>query len=160
MEILWRGEARLRTSRGIKLMVGAEAEIKDKDERKPQIPKAWLHSAACWNLSSGKSFFIWGFVLIRLVWEGETADLSTLHSQTWGLLLLLSPVPQAQLVLVIPPPSPGQTGQGRAPEQLPSRAHPVPTSCTCSVLHLLQSPAPTAPEEQPSQAANPKRARL
>lgn len=81
MEILWRGETRLRTSRGIKLMVGAEAEIKDKDERKPQIPKAWLNSAACWNLSSGKSFFIWGFVLIRLVWEGETADLSTLHSQ-------------------------------------------------------------------------------
>lgn len=128
-------------------MVGAEAEIKDKDERKPQIPKAWLHSAACWNLSSGKNFFIWGFVLIRLVWEGETADLSTLHSQTWGLLLLLSPVPRAQLVLVIPPPSLGQTGQGRA--GLQSSSPPVPTrsrhpalvlSFTCCSPRLQQPP--------------------
>lgn len=135
-------------------MVGAEAEIKDKDERKPQIPKAWLHSAACWNLSSGKNFFIWGFVLIRLVWEGETADLSTLHSQTWGLLLLLSPVPQAQLVLMIPPPSLGQTGQGRAGQG--SRAAPLPCPPGPDILHLFcPSPAAAPSSNSPQRAAKP-----
>lgn len=52
---------RFRTSRGIEPMVGAEAEIKDKDERKTQIPKAWLCSASCWNLSIGKHLFICSF---------------------------------------------------------------------------------------------------
>lgn len=47
---------RLGTSRGIEPMVGAEAEIKDKDERKIQIPKAWPRSASCCNLSTGELF--------------------------------------------------------------------------------------------------------
>lgn len=47
---------------------GAEAEIQDKDERKTQIPKAWLFSASCCNLSSGRHFFICLFVFFLLGW--------------------------------------------------------------------------------------------
>lgn len=57
---------RFRTSRGIELMVGVEADIKDEDERKTQIAKAWPCSASCWNLSTGKHLFICSFFFSKV----------------------------------------------------------------------------------------------